>query len=95
MIYLPAPPQGATREIVVGNSDPIDVLGDRDGLATLTVFHYDPTDHVRFVFSATDELVDADEAPLIPPYAIVSISKQTRFMTLWTPFETVVHWYVV
>jgi hypothetical protein len=78
-----------------GNSDPIDVLGDRDGSATLVVCLADGGP-CSFVFAPTDELVDAELSTPLDFYNIVEASKHTRYMTVWTAAGGAsLYWYVV
>jgi hypothetical protein len=97
MIELPSAPTDVTvEELDFSNSDPIDVLGDRDGTATLVLGIVDDSAVVQILFSATVAPINASESIPIGAYTVLTISKATRYMTLFANgADASVAWYVV
>lgn len=95
MIDLPGAPVDVNfNELVAGDNPPIDVLGDRDGVATLVLYN---TVRLHCVFGPTDESVDPSDGMPLPAadYVILGISKLTRFMTVEAQSLSAIYWYVL
>jgi hypothetical protein len=97
MIELPSPPTDVTvEELAFSNSSPIDVLGDRDGTATLVLGIVNDSATVQVLFSAVNEAINASVSIPIGAYTVLTISKATRYMTLFANgADASVAWYVV
>lgn len=95
MIELPRAPHDISYELFThaGSSDPIDVLGDRDGSAVLVICHFDGGP-MHVLFSGTDEPVDAEDSMPLDFYTVIEISSATRFMTLACRRPASAYWYV-
>jgi len=99
MIELPGAPVDVTfQDLAFSNNGPYDVLGTRDGRATLVicVIITIPGGSVQALFSAADDPIDATVGIPLDFYNVFEVSSAARYMTLFADgADTVAYWYVV
>jgi hypothetical protein len=96
VIELPgAPTDVSFQDLAFSNNGPYDVLGDRDGIATIVICATTAV-QAQILFSATSDPIDATIGMPLDDYTIVEISKPTRYMTIYADgADALVYWYIV